>query len=234
MKAFFLTLLAAPLVFALPSHKGLRQGPDPEPSPNQDYDLEGYADELLGHVKFDPNNAPLDATVPEISHVFEFKDETVDLEINNGHVTTIEKVERSGEVHHEFKEKHALTFDVIYGVSVLTYSYEVRKSDGDVLHSGQVDVEIDGVEATVIVTTYQDTDGVFHGELESIQVSEKPGKITDVVIDDADLPDDIVKEITDTVSAHYTKAEAEAIAAALTEPFVGAVSDIDFGKYAKK
>ncbi|CAG2064932.1 unnamed protein product [Timema podura] len=228
MKAFFLVLLASPLVFALPSHKGLRQGPDPEPSPNQDYDLEGYADELLGHVKFDPNNAPLDATVPELSHVFEFKDETVDLEINNGHVTTIEKVERSGEVHHELKGKHALTFDVIYGVSVLTYNYEVRKSDGD------VDVEIDGVEATVIVTTYQDTDGVFHGELESIQVGEKSGKITDVVIDDADLPIEIVKEITDTVNTHYTKAEAEAIAAALTEPFVGAVSDIDFGKYAKK
>nr|CAD7402414.1 unnamed protein product [Timema cristinae] len=236
MKAFFLVLLASPLVFTLPSHKGLRQGPgpDPDPQPSQDFDLEGYVDELLNHVKFDQNDAPLDATVPDISHVFELGDDTLDLEINNGHVTTIERVERSGEVHHVSAERHTLTFDVVYGVSVLTYSYLVKRPNGDTLHSGQVDVEIDGLGASITVETYQDTDEHFHGELESIKVREEPSKITDVVIDDADLPIEVVKEITDTVNTHYTGAEAESIAAALVSHFVMAVSDVDFGDFVRQ
>nr|CAD7606166.1 unnamed protein product [Timema genevievae] len=229
MKAFFLVLLASPLVFALPSHKGLRQGP----GQNHDIDLEGYVDELLNHVKFDPNDAPLDANVPDISHVFELDDHAVDLEINNGHVTTIERVGRSGEVHHVSAERHTLTFDVVYGVSVLTYNYEVRRPNGDALHSGQIDVEIDGLGASVTVATYQDIDGIFHGELESIQVREEPGKITDVVIDDAHLPVEVLKEITDTVHTHYTGAEAESIAAALVSHFVMAISDVDFGEFVR-
>nr|CAD7419846.1 unnamed protein product [Timema poppensis] len=233
MKAFFLVLLASPLVFALPSHKGLRQGPDPNPGPSNDIDLEGYVDELLNHVKFDPDDAPLDASVPDISHVFELNDHTVDLEINNGHVSTIERVGRSGEVHHVSAERHSLTFDVVYGVSVLTYNYEVRRADGDVLHSGQIDVEIDGLGASITVETYQDTDGVFHGELESIQAREQSGKISDVVIDDADLPVQVLKEISDTVHNHYTGAEADSIAAALVGHFVMAISDVDFGEYVR-
>nr|CAD7461720.1 unnamed protein product [Timema tahoe] len=235
MKAFFLILLASPLVFTLPSHKGLRQGPDPDPDPqpSQDIDLEGYVDELLNHVKFDPNDAPLDATVPDISHVFELGDDTVDLEINNGHVTTIERVRRSGDVHHVSAERHTLTFDVVYGISVLTYSYEVKKSDGDVLHAGQVDVEIDGLGASITVQTYLDVDEHFHGELESIKAREEPSEITDVVIDDADLPIEVVKEIEDSINNHYTGAEAESIASALVSHFVDAISDVDFGDYVR-
>nr|CAD7449186.1 unnamed protein product [Timema bartmani] len=228
MKAFFLVLLASPLVFTLPSHKGLRQGPgpDPDPQPSQDIDLEGYVDELLNHVKFDPNDAPLDATVPDISHVFELGHDTVDLEINNGHVTTIERVRRSGDVHHVSAERHTLTFDVVYGISVLTYSYEVKKSDGDVLHAGQVDVEIDGLGASITVQTYLDT------TLLSLSMCGY-SKITDVVIDDADLPIEVLKEIEDSINNHYTGAEAESIASALASHFVEAISDVDFGDYVR-
>nr|CAD7451212.1 unnamed protein product [Timema bartmani] len=87
--------------------------------------------------------------------------------------------------------------------------------------------------ASVTVATYQDIDGIFHGELESIQVREERGKITDVVIDDAHLPVEVLKEITDTVHTHYTGAEAESIAAALVSHFVMAISDVDFGEFVR-
>nr|CAD7413334.1 unnamed protein product [Timema poppensis] len=56
-------------------------------------------------------------------------------------------------------------------------------------------------------------------------------QVTNVVVDDADLPIDVVKEITDSITSHYTEGTTERIAAALRVYFDNAVREIDFSLY---
>nr|CAD7434758.1 unnamed protein product [Timema monikensis] len=193
--------------------------------------VNGYVNAILNRVKFEVDDSPMDASVPDISHIFEQEGQVLDLEINNGHVSTLENIGLQGDVNLVSNDGHTITFDINVLLAVLTYRYQVRTSSGEVLHYGEVDTEVDGVGATVIVSVYLDSLGNFHSQLEGIVLNSQNGKVTNVVVDDADLPIDVVKEITDSITSHYTEGTTERIAAALRVYFDNAVREIDFSQY---
>nr|CAD7457963.1 unnamed protein product [Timema tahoe] len=193
--------------------------------------VNGYVNAILNRVKFEVDDSPMDASVPDISHIFEQEDQILDLEINNGHVSNLENIDLQGDVNLVSNDGHTITFDVSVRLAVLTYRYQVRTSSGEVLHSGEVDTEVDGVGSTVIVSVFLDNLGNFHSQLEGIVLNSQNGEVTNVVVDDADLPIDVVKEITDSITSHYTQGTTERIAAALRVYFDNAVREIDFSQY---
>ncbi|CAG2054945.1 unnamed protein product [Timema podura] len=234
-------------------------------------DVNGYVNAILNRVKFEVDDSPMDASVPDISHIFEQEDQILDLEINNGHVSNLENIDLQGDVNLVSNDGHTITFDVSVRLAVqylwdhlaaeldmqrgctqiispehvipsvnLFHRMEqrcretdnqVRTSSGEVLHSGEVDTEVDGVGSTVIVSVFLDSLGNFHSQLEGIVLNSQNGEVTNVVVDDADLPIDVVKEITDSITSHYTQGTTERIAAALRVYFDNAVREIDFSQY---
>ncbi|CAG2065579.1 unnamed protein product [Timema podura] len=98
MKLFIVLLLAAPLVLAKPSHKSLRQGPDPEPGDELSLDGEGYLDAILGHIRFDSEDSPLDINIPGYEDSFESNERILELQVSGGKVRSIEGVRRGGDV----------------------------------------------------------------------------------------------------------------------------------------
>nr|CAD7571089.1 unnamed protein product [Timema californicum] len=231
MQLLIVLFLATPLAFALPSERRVRAAAPPGVNVND------YVNAILNRVKFEADDSPMDASVPDISHIFEQEGQVLDLEINNGHVSALENIDLQGEVNLVSNEGHTITFDINVRLAVgpvvqmflratthtivqqcsicsglyclnrycfaggsrrsrLTFcelmkpvsherewrapitipcGYQVRTSSGEVLHSGEVDTEVDGVGATVIVSVFLDTLGNFHSQLEGIVLNSQNG-----------------------------------------------------------
>nr|CAD7412499.1 unnamed protein product [Timema cristinae] len=92
--------------------------------------VNGYVNAILNRVKFEVDDSPMDASVPDISHIFEqelanaldvlsstakdgeIEGQVLDLEINNGHVSTLENIGLQGDVNLVSNDGHTITFDI--------------------------------------------------------------------------------------------------------------------------
>ncbi|CAG2060045.1 unnamed protein product [Timema podura] len=148
MKLFIVLLLAAPLVLAKPSHKSLRQGPHPEPGDELSLDGEGYLDAILGHIRFDNDDSPLDINIPGYEDSFVSHERVHELQVGGGKVRSIEGVRRGGDVEIGEGEGEASFFGSNLRISgaVLSYNYRVN-IERETIEEGELLVHVDGVEA---------------------------------------------------------------------------------------
>nr|CAD7461721.1 unnamed protein product [Timema tahoe] len=226
MKLFIVLLLAAPLVLAKPSHKSLRQGPDPEPGDELSLDGEGYLDAILGHIRFDNDDSPLDINIPGYEDSFESNERILELQVGGGKVRSIEGVRRGGEVDIGEGEDGASFFgsNLYISGAVLSYNYRVNM-ERETLEEGELLVHVDGVEAAFGVSILKrgreyDT---HLGDVKTTAI----GTIGDVEVSHNNLDDAVVTMIENSVQNHYDLDVAAAIAEGLTGFLDSAVKDID-------
>nr|CAD7267740.1 unnamed protein product [Timema shepardi] len=212
MKIFIVLLLAATLVLAKPSHKSLRQGPDPEPGDELSLDGEGYLDAILGHIRFDDDDSPLDINIPGYEDSFESNERILELQVSGGKVRSIEGVRRGGDVDIGEGEDGASFFGSNLHISgaVLSYNYRVNV-ERETLEEGELLVHVDGVEAAFGVSIL------------------KRGRETigDVEVSHNHLDDAVVTMMENSVQNHYDLDVAAAVAEGLTGFLDSAVKDIN-------
>nr|CAD7268631.1 unnamed protein product [Timema shepardi] len=132
----------------LPDQIILRQGPQPEPGDELSLDKEGYLDAILGHVRFDDEDSPLDINIPGYEDSFTSHERLYELQVSGGKVRSIEGVRRGGDVELGEGEDGASFFgsNLLISGAVLSYNYRVHV-ERETLEEGELLVHVDGVEA---------------------------------------------------------------------------------------
>nr|CAD7450730.1 unnamed protein product [Timema bartmani] len=204
----------------------LRQGPHPEPGDELSLDGEGYLDAILGHIRFDNDDSPLDINIPGYEDSFVSHERVHELQVGGGKVRSIEGVRRGGDVEIGEGDGEASFFGSNLRISgaVLSYNYRVN-IERDTIEEGELLVHVDGVEAAFGVSILQhgrDYTAIL-GDVKTTAI----GTISDVEVSHNHLDDAVVTMIENSVQNHYDLDVAAAVAEGLTGFLDSAVKDID-------
>ncbi|CAG2055157.1 unnamed protein product [Timema podura] len=227
MKLFLVLLLAAPLVLAKPSHKSMRQGPDPEPGDNvPKIDGEGYLDELIHQINFEDESSPMNIPVPGHEDSFESNEKIYELLVSAGSVKSIEGVKRTGdvEVGQGDDGTSVLSSHLHISGAVLTYNYRVKEKDGRTVEEGKLNSHIDGVEASFLV----------HIHSNGHNYEAKLGDVETTALGHNDLDDAAVTMVINSVKNHYNLDVAAAAVEGLTGYLDSSIHKTDVSDFVEK
>nr|CAD7404202.1 unnamed protein product [Timema poppensis] len=236
MKLFLVLLLAAPLVLAKPSHKSVRQGPDPEPGNNvPKIDGEGYLDKLIQQINFEDEDSPMNIPVPGYEDSFESNEKIYELLVSAGSVKSIEGVKRAGDVQvgeDDDDGTSVLSSNLHISGAVLTYNYRVKEKDGGTVEEGKLNSHVDAVEASFFV--HIDSNGHnYEAKLGDVETTGL-GTIGDVEVSHNDLDDAVVTMVINSVKDHYDLDVAAAVVAGLTGYLDSSIHKTDVSDFVEK